>query len=381
VFAIGISLVLVRDIPNGRVVPPAPPGGVPQHGVPQYYVTLYNPPQHTAQPELLVGDTVTGAKLGVVPPPRGARFVGVTAAADDRTFVVDTERAANVPYDYSLPRTWYLLRIAPGTSSPARLTRLPIPSLTDIYAIALSGSGNELAVAVAKTSHDELLLDELLVYSVPGGKLLRHWSTKDTQIFDPLYFEEESRALAWIDGDRAIAFAASFNARQPNGQYHLEMTWRRLDVAAGGGDLAAESKVIWSLRLPPVALVAWPGCLFNEGITTELISADGETVVCDSVSVAQGTLGKSVAWRVRWLAFSVRTGGARILYQAVVRTTRPPYVFGLWASTSGDTIIGEWGLTNATGYHLSPHVGVISHGTFTPLSPPDASPRGPIVTW
>ena len=44
-------------------------------------------------------------------------------------------------------RSWYLLRIAPGTSTPARLTRLPVPGLTNVTAIALSQSGAELAVA------------------------------------------------------------------------------------------------------------------------------------------------------------------------------------------------------------------------------------------
>jgi hypothetical protein len=85
---------------------------------------------------------------------------------------------------------------------------------------------------------------------------------------------------------------------------------------------------------------------------------------------------------VAWLAYSVRTGAVRTLYQVIVPKAAPPYVYPLWAGTSGSTIIGEWGLTDNFGNQLSPHVGVISHGTFEQLpTPPDAGPLGPSVTW
>jgi hypothetical protein len=383
VMALAISLVVIRDIPNGGVVPPASPASV-AGAVPPYYVTLYRPPEPGRRPsaattDLLVGDTVTGAKVAIVPAPNGSYFSGVAAAADDRTFVADATTTA-------LPatKTWYLLRITPGTAAPARLTRLSIPALVlssnaTIYGMALSGSGSKLAVAVQAPD-----LDELLVYSVAGGKLLRRWSTKDSQAFGLGYFEEQSRALAWIDGDQAIAFAASFMAEGARRTYFAEMTWRRVDATAHSGDLMADSTVIWSLRPPlgPSPVSTASSCQFNSGITTELISVDGKTVVCGSVSLAQGTMAHPVAWRVAWLAFSVRTGAVRTLYQVTVRTVLWPYIFGLWTSTSGNTIIGEWGKTTPDGYDESPHVGVISHGTFRQLpSPPDDGPTGPSVTW
>lgn len=378
VIAFAISLVVIRDIPNGRVVPPASPAPV-TGGVPRYYVTLYSPPGHASTTDLLVGDTLTGTKLAVVPPPNGSDFSGVAAAADDRTFVADTT-STTLP----VTKTWYLLRIAPGTSTPARLTRLRIPSIVlpgnfTIAGIALSGSGNELAVATAGPAIDE----EVLVYSVASGKLLHRWSTNDSQAFGMGSFEEESRALAWIDGDRALAFAAAFVVSTNSNSLPQEMTWRRLDVAARGGDLMADSTVIWSLRVPPSALDSpVSSCLFNAGITTQLISADGKTVVCGTVNLVKGTYRHPVAWRVAWLSFSVRTRAVRTLYAVTVRTAQPPYIFGLWASTSGDTIIGEWGLRTPGFYFESPHVGVISHGTFRQLpTPPDAGTRGPSVTW
>jgi hypothetical protein len=340
--------VIVRDIPNGR---PVPPTGKPvAGGVPRYYVTLYQPPASAqsgtatiappavgsacapGQPgcpvspgtELLVGDTFTGAKLAVVPAPRGATFDGIAAAADDRTFVADTQGPSDAS-DFTLPRTWYLLRIAPGTSSPAKLTKLAIPSLRDVVAMALSGSGRELAVATQGTAPiaKSGATNQVRIYSVTTGKMLHSWSTKNPGVFgEAAYFAEQSRTLAWIDGDRAVAFFASSEAEPPAliaalgrlnkekglsrterikqllalekryGEFTLRNTWRRLDVATGGGDLMADSKVIWSRAVGTYS----SGCQYG---WTELISADGKTVVCGSVAITPG----------RWRLASPDSGG------------------------------------------------------------------------
>ncbi len=121
VLAVAVSLVIIRDIPNGRVVPAASPAS--PVSVPAYYVAI-SAPTTAARNDLVVGDTSTGGRLATVPAPNGTVFGVVTAAADDRTFIVDElPTAGAVRY-----ATWYLLRISPGASSPARLTRLPIPA-------------------------------------------------------------------------------------------------------------------------------------------------------------------------------------------------------------------------------------------------------------
>jgi hypothetical protein len=103
VVALAISPVVIKDLRSGPAVV-APPGPATVSGVPPYYVTLYSPPgptstsppiptatpssQPTGAPcivgspgcsadaaggtDLLVGDTLTGAKLAVVVPPKGA---------------------------------------------------------------------------------------------------------------------------------------------------------------------------------------------------------------------------------------------------------------------------------------------------------------------
>jgi hypothetical protein len=423
VIALAITLIIVRDIPNGHGAAPA--GPVPAiAGVPRYYVTLYTPPQPApaskatsapcalGQPatgcgsgpavELLVGDTFTGARVAVVPPPAGSYFSGVVAAADDRTFAADaTSMTTGV-------KTWYLLRIAPGTSTPARLTKLPIPALpttttTSIAAMALSGSGREIAVAVQQNTGDS----ELRIYSLATGRLLRSWSTKDRNAFgNDSYYAEQSRALTWIDGDSAVAFSASWlghpaaltaaEARLEKekgltrtelirklqalvkqyggGTFH--MTWRRLDVAAGGGDLMADSKVIWSWTSTSDGPYS-SGCDYG---WFQVISADGKTVMCPAVSLVRGTERKPLSLRVAWLAFSLPAGAARTLYQVTVDGSAA-FFDGLWTSASGGTVIGEWGVETANPAR-SAHFGVLSHGTFTRLpTPPQSVAVGPSITW
>jgi hypothetical protein len=419
VIALAISLVIVRDIPNGRSVPPA--GPVPAvAGVPQYYVTLYtsaqpgggapapckigSPPSECSEPatDLLVGDTFSGARLALVAPPVGSNFSGVAAAADDRTFVVDATAMTAAG-----AKTWFLLRIAPGTHSPARLAKLSIPALTgSIDGIALSGSGRELAVALQPPASGRETTSELRIYSVSTGRLLRAWSTEDPDAFgNDSYYAEQSRALTWIDGDRSVAFFASWTAEpaalttaaarlereagltRTEREKKLEelakqyggaasyMTWRRLDISAAGSDLMADSKVIRSWTTPVGDDESSSGCF---GGWIQLISADGKTVMCSSVDLVRGTLRNPLSWRVAWLALSIPTGAVRTLYQAV-DGPEVPFFDGLWASTSGDTLIVAWGIDSST---PRAHFGVLSHGTFHPIpAPPQAGAVAPSVTW
>jgi len=387
VVALAISLVIVRDISNGRVVPPA--GPLPAAAaVPQYYVTLYTPPSAPVPPpcrdgtpptqcppsttKLLVGNTFTGARLALVAPPAGTYFSGVVAADDDRTFVIDTTTMSEAG-----TRTWYLLRISPGAGSAAgrsaasvtRLTKLPIPALPDgIAAIALSGSGSELAVALQV---DKGARSELRIYSVTTGRLLRAWSTTDPNAFgNDSYYAEQSRALAWIDGDRDVAFFASWNASDDS-----HSAWRQLDIATGGSDLMADSTVIWSSMSSETEEYP-PGC---EG-WLQAISPDGKTILCASVTIARGTDRKPLSWRVEWLGYSVPAGAVRTLYQATFNSAQMPFFHGLWTSASGGTSIVEWGPT--TNNPKSVHVGVLSHGTLHQLPvPPETGTVAPSITW
>ena len=163
VIALAVALVVVRHMPSGGRATPAVPGAgcvLPEvsratpagaaasvDGVPPYYVEVVACSGSTSRSGLLVGGTLTGTVVATVAPPSGVSFRSVSAAADDRTFAVFATPIGACPA--AGLRWWYLLRLAPGTSSPARLTRIPVKPLPDVAETALSGSGWELAVGVA----------------------------------------------------------------------------------------------------------------------------------------------------------------------------------------------------------------------------------------
>jgi hypothetical protein len=87
------------------------------------------------------------------------------------------------------PRTWYMLHLFPGSATPARLTRLPIPvtpSGTGVDGFALSPDGTRLAVALQPDSNNHPNAPVLLrIYSVATGAVLRSWSATDSgSVFD-----------------------------------------------------------------------------------------------------------------------------------------------------------------------------------------------------
>jgi len=200
VIALAGSLVLVRGMRNGPAVPAATSGRSPAPGgVPPYYVALVAQPgwyayaplsgqSYPAPPtELVVGTTASGQRLATVARPAGLTFNVVTGAADDRTFVVGA-----LPYSPSSESTaapaesWYLLRLTPGSTPVARLTRLPIPDGYDVTGAAVSPDGTALAVASRNSGLGEKQLATgsplLTVYSLATGAVLRHWDTRTGQI-------------------------------------------------------------------------------------------------------------------------------------------------------------------------------------------------------
>jgi hypothetical protein len=360
VIALAVSLVTIRDSPNGRWVPAV--SQVPaQNGLPKYYVTLFQePPPASAKNEsdldmmkaqlcegqgksncpdapppveLLIGNTVSGAKVATVPPPKGSTFYGVTAAADDRTFVVDTDTKIGVA-DICMARTFYLLKLAPGTSSPTRLTKLAIPSEGCTAAMALSASGRELAVA-SFTSDSKA--EQLRIYSVATGQLLHSWSTDDATVFDSgaNIIDDENRGLYWVDGDQELTFPTIGQTARTENE-----TVRMLNLAAGGSDLISDSRVIWSMSSSSDG--NYPsGCRWDQD---PLVSADGKTVVCVSVTAAPTRQSKTIPWRLSWLEYSTSNPKAapRVLYSVTINASSSSdfWLSGLWINASGSMVIG-----------------------------------------
>ena len=232
VLAIALSLVLIRDIPNGRVAPPARPAPAVD-GVPAYYAGLAKTSAAQTSPEqIVVGQTVTGKRLATLAPPAGTTFAGITGAADDRTFAVDTQPGSLDPESEPWqPRTWYLLRIDPGSAKAAQLTPLPVPGTaqgTNVEAIALSPDGTELAVALQPDGlNDPNAPTYLRVYSVATGAVLHSWfatATSDPsgrpRLFaGPKYAGRTvtSRSPGWVSAGWRSATAGSYPPRQRTG--------------------------------------------------------------------------------------------------------------------------------------------------------------------
>jgi hypothetical protein len=387
VVALAISLVIVRNIPDR----PAPASGV----APRYYAALVPQPPQGFQNKLTVGDTLSGARLATLTPTRGNSFSVVTAAADDRTFVVAAQPIYDGAADKQFPaRTWYLLRIAPGTSSQVRLTRLPIPDLKGDYllAVALSGSGREIALGfIPNYATSPQSPVQLRVYSVTTGNLERAWSTNDQTVFggpgrDAAGNGPPTTALTWVDDDRALAFPTISAASDPlTHQDVIRETVRLLDMSAGGGDLIADSRVIWSTQRESVPVTDQHGqlnCVNNLSILP-MLTADGKTIVCAAIKSPnpQGTINITAPGpqTLAWLAYSTSTPTvARTLAQVTVDAPSSTTAANdlLWADSSGGTLIGTWTLEMAsTGFidpnpppAYRPHWGVIADGKFRPLT-------------
>jgi hypothetical protein len=369
VIALAISLVIVRDVPNGHVVPPAGPAPTVD-GLPPYYVTF------DAHGNLVVGETVTGARLAAVPPPAGVPFAGVSAAADDRTFVVDTAPDAGSSSDALTPRVWYLLRIAPGAANPARLTRLSIamPSGAGIAAMALSRSGRELAIGTVRNWLKPGQTWQLRIYSVPAGKLLRTWTTRSQSVFAiaGASLRDLNRwELTWVNGDRDIAFG-SFT--RPS-----HYTVRVISVTGGGTDLIADSRVLWSSQHSAVC-----------SQSAVMVSSDGKTILCgETTYVARKIGGKDEYYdTMSFFAFpaSAPKPGPPLFTLAGYRPLPGVSPFDvLCYYASADATIVNWFFGNGT--RPTWHTIVFSHGRFRRLPTPagvgtaSSTWEWPAVTW
>ena len=230
IVAVAVTLVIIRDIPNGGVAAPSPsttfagPADTPKSipvGVPEYYVAW----MQADTPYLVVGNTFTGQTIATVRAPTGVFLEAVYGmAADDRTFVVTGQRL----HGGDAGTVWYLLRIAPGSAGPARLTPLPVPVRQDPAGAALSPDGTELAVALPGSPA------ALRVYSVATGALLREWSTTASgeltaEKVPPGSRQFTAMVLRWSSDGRQLAFAWNASAI------------RVLDATAPDGDLITRS--------------------------------------------------------------------------------------------------------------------------------------------
>lgn len=368
IVAIALSLVLVKIHPNARVVPASAPVSVPAGSVPRYFVEIDPSGESPASTSgLLIADTYTGQTVATVPPPAGMTFQSVSAASDDRTFVL-----------FGTPATpqwstgsWYQLRIAPGTAHPATLTRLPVRPLPHVEAMAVSGSGRDLAVV--QTGADTTQPDVLSIYSLATGQVLHSWTTRYGSRVLPDFGQNADGPVAdwptltWVDGDRRIAYLGDPSPSAAGNSF--TWTMRELDVTATGSSLQADSQVVWTEQTPNSGRDKY-GCDLNNPLA---VSPTGRSFVC-----ASGTAAANGERLMKWLVYPTGANSSgRLVYQLHSNMGSGSSGYGsgmsdndlvLWANPSGSTVIALWWrfVGNQPG---DVHFGVISDGRFSPLPP------------
>jgi hypothetical protein len=378
---------------------------VDPEALPGYFVSLdgfamtakYHPgqsgPVKSPPPDsVVVGETLTGKRLGTISPPAGSTFAGVTGAADDRTFVLDSVKlTASLFLSPTGPRAWYLLRIRPGGAPIPALTPLhfPVPAGADINGVALSPDGSRLAVfyQVARNGDGFPYSGPftLGVYSVATGTALRSWTGTDPYHGSYAYgagdgLPDANDNLTWTSDGQRLAFAYR-NSKSPNSSLYL----REVNLAGPGGDLFAGSAVIATIAASTTTGKSKIWC-DSLGIT-----GDGRSAICgaelpkappvgatlDALTESDPWIGCSAPTDVAYpgLATISLAGDrlARVLYEAKPACMGSGLASILWSSPSGGTVLGAVSYTDDPSMTEHRAIMLYRHGAVTRIDWPGAA--------
>jgi hypothetical protein len=379
VIAVAAVLVAVRSLPGAGHASGAATAGPGRAiaGLPRYGVALaigqtrQSGGGSSAPAGLSVIDTWTGRQVATVQPPANLTFTGVSGAADDRTFAVTAQYTIPVPVpgsttgDTEAIHVWYLLRIAPGSAHPVKLTQLRIPALKSaavINGLALSPDGRTLAVlqwpeGSAGPGQPHVPPATLTLYSVATGQALRTWTGGPppavTPGASPINSPSENYAgLTWLPGGRTLAFTyyAGGQAR----------TVRTLDTTSPGNDLVAGSRSVFTVPSSG-----------PDACDEAVLTPDARTVLCDAQSHPAG---HNCAQTLQIAAYSAATGKReRVLYRRTGECTTDGIGALGWAGP-GDTVVAtvDAGIvSNGIYYYDGANVivGVLTGGKLVPLLP------------
>jgi hypothetical protein len=165
--------------------------------VPRYYVEI-----STSGSAAAVRATATGKTLATIAPPTaGDLIVAVSAAADDRTFVLAARSRASAS-----AVTFYQFRLS-STGRPGRLGSVPgsVPGGATMTGFALSPRGDKLAVA-STPGHNEV---EIKVYSLVTAAVPT-WTATASDVgpgLAPVTAPGDVTTLSWALDERTLAFA------------------------------------------------------------------------------------------------------------------------------------------------------------------------------
>ena len=303
------------------------------HGVPPYYVALITAnPRSDVENDLAssswtdtaaeLRSTQTGAVLAKVTPPEPyASFTGVTAAADDRTFVLSAQgplHSSGVP-SYPAQR-FFVLRINPAARDGARMTLTALPagyvSANDgIHDMALSPDGTQLAADIGA---DPPFTQALYVFDLATGTE-RAWSVRPCAGCLPssggmVYSEVETDALSWTADSQHVAFIWGNEVRL-------------LDTRAAGSDLLTDSKTVATWAGGVTGPNQWRGAI---------ITPDGRTVLGIE---ALSRIGRNAPVREHLVSWSTATGHQTAVLNNLNALKRSDFEQILYTNADGSVLV------------------------------------------
>jgi hypothetical protein len=343
VIAIVVTAALVAPSGHAKLLQRAPanqPTTLSLQSVPRYYMTtvLYGAGTDAAGSYAVVRDTITGRTIATVQPPRPyTSFLGITGAADDRTFVLT---AQTTDYGTPTPVKYFEARFDPASSTIA-LTALSLPGLPpsdDVPAAALSPDGTQLAVQdISGFTH----LDQITVYSLPGGAA-RTWT-------GPVGGSLITETLSWSDTG-ILDFASA-------GTVYL------LNTNSTGGSLLAHSQMALCLGPKAAGLESYTGYLTPDG--TKIIAPVQQIVPIGQRLPCNGGPAPTPGPPAALEEFSATTAQAAGI--SGTRLSDGTVIWGsiYWSNSSGSVLIVN------SKHGADPQqpftTGVLSNGQFTPI--------------
>jgi hypothetical protein len=326
--------------------------------VPEFYVAL-TPGAVGMNNRAQVRATAAGSVLATVAAPAPYNtFSWVSAAADDRTFVLAAQEWTPIPpgsaggriekRDDDTPTKFFVLHLS-SDGRTAQLSALPIPLQPGsewIDGIALSPDGSKLAVVINSIGAHADGSPAIAVYTVATGAR-KEWRWPGSAVIGndkPL-----GSPLSWTADGRTLAFQIV----PANGTIEV----RLLDTGAPGGTMPSRMAVEWTGG----GVTGANGVVIRGSGTSPanslrgfntLITPDGTKIVCV-------TAGTAVSGITEFDAATAR----------VISNTYPQGTDVLWTNPSGSTLIVSDAST----------VGVLAGGQFTPL--PGGSNVGIMSAW
>jgi hypothetical protein len=337
-----VGVTVSRTVHDSAAAPNrAAPGTIASYvaagQVPPYYVAI-----STSGTGAAVRATATGKTLATIAPPTaGDQIAGVSAAADDRTFILDERPRGDTSSGGAL--TFYKFRLdSAGRPGPLSPLLVSVPENEGVAGFALSPDTDKLAVAWAPDSdHPEVGIQ---VFTLATGAV-RTW----TATYGAGFVLSGATVLSWTQDERTLAFSWDGHST------------RLLNPDAPDGNLDTVSRAAFAGTGQGWACVA-----------SAMITPDGKTLVCGarvrtSVFVSNDQVG--------YAEYAAASGKLeRVLGQRLAGPVGPALE---WMNASGSVLIG--------GVQTSPNsarlvTGLITGNSFVPLpGTPELSAMG--IAW